>query len=198
MTIASRIQSRIRKPECRCPECAERRARDLPEENSRIDLTPVMFLVERIDHLEKRIKALESPSGAFEAFVNHCLRLRRESEVLKCESEVLDRILGLEKEEKNMRSDVAGDLRVQVTTPIKKPKNKELTTEQNRWNAEISSIRVRVEHCIGWVKNWKVIGTKFRCSHQIYTNVLQVVCGFVNDQTDAWQRKKHGYSGVLY
>ncbi len=104
----------------------------------------------------------------------------------------------LEKEEDNKKTECPETFRVLVTTPIKKPKNGELTKDESRWNAEISKVRVRVEHCIGWVKNWKVIGTRFRCSPTIYSSALQVVCGFVNQQTEAWQRRKFGYSGVLY
>jgi hypothetical protein len=80
--------------------------------------------------------------------------------------------------------------RVQVKTPFKKPKGKELTDEQEEFNRQLSAIRVRVEHCIGWVKNWAIIATRFRCAHSIYTLILRVVCGFVNMQTERWQLAK--------
>ena len=51
----------------------------------------------------------------------------------------------------------------------------------------ILAIRVKVEHCIGWVKNWAIVATRFRCSHLIYTSVMQTVCGLVNVQTRRWQ-----------
>ena len=104
----------------------------------------------------------------------------------------------LGKEKDNQRSDSLRDARILVTTPVKKPKNGELTKEESRWNAEISSVRVRIEHCIGWVKNWKIIGNRYRCSGKIYSSILQVICGFVNQQTEMWQRRKFGYSNVLY
>ena len=47
----------------------------------------------------------------------------------------------------------------------------------------LSAVRIRVEHCIGWVKNWAIVATRFRCSHLIYTSVMQTVCGLVNVQT---------------
>jgi hypothetical protein len=80
--------------------------------------------------------------------------------------------------------------RLQVKTPFKKPKGGELTEGQKEFNRQLSTIRVRVEHCIGWVKNWAIIATRFRCAHSIYTRILQVVCGFVNRQTERWQRAK--------
>jgi len=77
--------------------------------------------------------------------------------------------------------------RLTVYTPIKKPKGQELTDEQKAFNRQLGTIRVRVEHCIGWVKNWAIIAARFRCAHSIYTLVMQVVCGLVNWQTQRWQ-----------
>jgi hypothetical protein len=77
-----------------------------------------------------------------------------------------------------------------VKTPFKKPKGKELTEEQKAFNQQLGSIRVRVEHCIGWVKNWAIIATRFRCDLSIYTPILQIVCGLVNWQTQRWQAAK--------
>lgn len=74
--------------------------------------------------------------------------------------------------------------------PFKKPKGDQLTQEQKEYNRLVSSIRVRVEHCIGWVKNWGIIAARFRCAHSIYTLVCQVVCGLVNRQTEQWQEAK--------
>ena len=80
--------------------------------------------------------------------------------------------------------------RLTLETPFKKPKGGELTEPQVEFNRLLNAIRVRVEHCIGWVKNWKIIGTRFRCAHQIYTLVMQVVGGLVNWQTQLWQQAK--------
>jgi hypothetical protein len=74
-----------------------------------------------------------------------------------------------------------------VKTPFKKPKGQALTDEQKAFNRQLATIRVRVEHCIGWVKNWGIIATRFRCAHAIYTLVMQVVGGLVNWQTQRWQ-----------
>jgi IS5 family transposase len=80
--------------------------------------------------------------------------------------------------------------RLLVKTPFKKPKGGELTELQQVYNRAISQVRVRVEHCIGWVKNWAIIATRFRCAHAIYTQVMQVVSGLVNLQTARWQAAK--------
>ena len=77
--------------------------------------------------------------------------------------------------------------RLTVTTPIKKPKGGSLTEEQRLFNQALSRIRIRIEHCIGWVKNWAIVATRFRCDHGIYTSVMRVVSGLVNLQTLRWQ-----------
>jgi len=80
--------------------------------------------------------------------------------------------------------------RIIIQTPFKKPKGQDLTEEQKTFNRQLGAIRVRVEHCIGWVKNWKIIATRFRCAHSIYTPIMRVVCGLVNWQTQRWQATK--------
>jgi hypothetical protein len=80
--------------------------------------------------------------------------------------------------------------RLSVQTPFKKPKNQELTAEQKAFNRALGAIRVRVEHCIGWAKNWAILATRFRCDHTIYTSIFRTICGFVNVQTQRWQTAK--------
>jgi hypothetical protein len=77
--------------------------------------------------------------------------------------------------------------RVSVTTPYKKPKGGALIAEQKAYNRALSQVRVRIEHCIGWIKNGAIIATRFRCTHGIYTAILRTVCGLVNAQTLRWQ-----------
>jgi hypothetical protein len=80
--------------------------------------------------------------------------------------------------------------RLEVKTPFKKPRGKELPQDQQAFNTHLSKVRVRIEHCIGWVKNWAIIATRFRCAHTIYTAILRTVCGLVNAQTQRWQAAK--------
>ena len=59
--------------------------------------------------------------------------------------------------------------------------------QQEAFNQQLAAIRVRVEHCIGWAKNWAILAIRFRCAHSIYTSVMQTTCGLVNKQTQRWQ-----------
>lgn len=77
--------------------------------------------------------------------------------------------------------------RLTVKTPHKKPKGGELTEDQLAFNALLNAIRVRIEHCIGWMKNWAVLANRFRCAHSIYTPIMRTICGLVNLQTQRWQ-----------
>jgi len=77
--------------------------------------------------------------------------------------------------------------RLIVKTPFKKPKGQPLTEAQHAFNWQLSAIRVRVEHCIGWAKNWAILATRFRCTHAIYTSIMRTICGLVNKQTLRWQ-----------
>jgi hypothetical protein len=80
--------------------------------------------------------------------------------------------------------------RLLVQTPYKKPRGGDLTDEQRAFNAALSAIGIRVEHCIGWAKNWAILATRFRCAHDIYTAIMGTVCGLVNEQTARWQAAK--------
>ncbi len=77
--------------------------------------------------------------------------------------------------------------RLMVQTPHKKPKGGELTEAQRQDNHQLGQRRIRVEHCLGWLKNWAVVATRFRCAHTLYTDILRTVCGLVNAQTARWQ-----------
>jgi hypothetical protein len=80
--------------------------------------------------------------------------------------------------------------RLTVQVPYKKPKGGELTEEQLVFNAALSAIRIRIEHCIGWAKNWAILANRFRCAHSIYTPIMRTICGLVNLQTQRWQAAK--------
>ena len=80
--------------------------------------------------------------------------------------------------------------RLTVQTPFKKPKGGELSDEQRAFNRALGAIHVRIEHCIGWAKNWAIWSTRFRCAHTIYTPIMRTICGLVNAQTARWQAAK--------
>jgi hypothetical protein len=84
--------------------------------------------------------------------------------------------------------------RLTARTPLKKPRGGELTEEQRAFNRRLGAVRIRVEHCLGWLKHWAVLATRFRCAHGCYTTIMCVVCGLVNAQTARWQANKVAYS----
>jgi hypothetical protein len=83
--------------------------------------------------------------------------------------------------------------RLTVCTPFKKVAGQALTEQRQAFNSRLGVVRVRVEHCIGWVKNWAVMANCFRCSHLIYTAIMQTVCGLVDAQTRRWQMAHFAY-----
>jgi hypothetical protein len=67
----------------------------------------------------------------------------------------------------------------QITTPVKKPKNGELTTEQKENNQVISSARIGVEHWIRVVKIFAIARERFRLRISQYNSVISLVCSLV-------------------
>jgi hypothetical protein len=67
----------------------------------------------------------------------------------------------------------------QIITPVKKPKNEELTSKHKEENKVLSSERVFVEHLIRVVKIFKVIQERFRLQKHRYNSVILTVCGLV-------------------
>ena len=66
-----------------------------------------------------------------------------------------------------------------ITTPIKKPKNKELTIEQKELNQQFSSKRVYIEHRIRSLKIFRVIQERFRLNSKKYSKVMLTICGLI-------------------
>ncbi|MGH2414872.1 MAG: transposase [Microcystaceae cyanobacterium] len=66
-----------------------------------------------------------------------------------------------------------------ITTPIKKPKNRELTTEQKEQNKAFSAKRIFVEHRIRSVKIFRIAQERFRLNSQKYERVMLTICGLV-------------------
>lgn len=66
-----------------------------------------------------------------------------------------------------------------ITTPIKKPKNRELTTEQKEQNKAFSAKRIFVEHRIRSLKIFRVAQERFRLNPQKYEKVVLTICGIV-------------------
>lgn len=83
--------------------------------------------------------------------------------------------------------------RLTARTPHKKPRGGELTDEQRQANRALGAVRIRVEHCLGWLKHWAILATRFRCAHACYTPIMCVLCGLVNAQTARWQAAQAAY-----
>lgn len=66
-----------------------------------------------------------------------------------------------------------------IETPIKKPRNRKLTTEQKEENKKFSSKRIYVEHRIRSVKIFRVIQDRFRLNSEKYGQVIMTICGLV-------------------
>lgn len=66
-----------------------------------------------------------------------------------------------------------------TTTPVKKPKDRELTTEQKEENKEISSRRIFIEHLIRRLKIFRIAAEKFRLNSENYQTVILTICGLV-------------------
>lgn len=74
-----------------------------------------------------------------------------------------------------------------VTTfqPMKKPKGKELTTEQKQKNKELSRERIGVEHSIGGVKVFRIVHEIFRNFREGFDDlVIETACGLHNWRLD--------------
>lgn len=70
---------------------------------------------------------------------------------------------------------------VKVEMPHKKPRTKDLTEEQKLENKQKASVRVKVEHCIGRVKIYRILKDRIRLYKQgIKDLVMELGCALQN------------------
>ena len=70
---------------------------------------------------------------------------------------------------------------VNVQMPHKKPRTRDLTEGQKQQNKQKASMRVKVEHCIGRVKIYRVLKDRIRMYKQgIKDLVMELGCGLNN------------------
>lgn len=70
---------------------------------------------------------------------------------------------------------------VTVIQPKKKPRGKELTSEDKENNCAVSKIRIRVEHAIGGVKRYRIVKDKIRNWKEGFRDqVMETCCGLHN------------------
>lgn len=68
---------------------------------------------------------------------------------------------------------------INIKTPQKKPRGKELTDLQKDANKEISSDRIYVEHVIRLIKIFRAAKERFRMKGNKYEEVILTICGLV-------------------
>ncbi|MFH7029469.1 MAG: transposase family protein [Heteroscytonema crispum UTEX LB 1556] len=66
-----------------------------------------------------------------------------------------------------------------ISTPHKKPRNRELTAEQKAENKAFSSNRIFIEHIIRLLKIFRIASSRFRLHSHIYEQIILTVCGLV-------------------
>ena len=64
--------------------------------------------------------------------------------------------------------------------PIKKPRGKNLEKKDKKHNRKLSKERVVVEHVIGKMKKFNIMGTKFRNKLKRYDDMTSIVTGLIN------------------
>jgi len=67
-----------------------------------------------------------------------------------------------------------------VNIPVKKPKGKELSSKEKRYNKKQRKARVVVEHTISRMKKYRIMGEEFRNRLVRYDRMTSIVCGLVN------------------
>ena len=67
-------------------------------------------------------------------------------------------------------------LGITILQPFKKPKGKELTEEQKKWNRAISKVRVMVEHVIGSIKRYRIVKDECRLRKNRYPYKIMAIC----------------------
>jgi len=67
-----------------------------------------------------------------------------------------------------------------MTQPVKKPKGKELTKAQKKFNRKLSGIRIKVEQAIGVMKRYRAIHDVFRGKKKSHVFFMKNAAGLVN------------------
>jgi len=82
------------------------------------------------------------------------------------------------------KSDLTGDLGYYgangITLPNKKPKGKELTEEEKRYNKELSKRRITVEHSFGKMKIYQILAQRFRNPRNTHSLIFKNIAGLHN------------------
>jgi hypothetical protein len=70
---------------------------------------------------------------------------------------------------------------VNILQPLKKPRGRELTSDEKENNQAISHIRIRVEHAIGGVKRYRIVKDQLRTRKDDFRDrAMETCCGLHN------------------
>lgn len=64
--------------------------------------------------------------------------------------------------------------------PKKKSKKHPLTEEDIKYNKELGADRIFIEHTNGWIKRFKILGSRFRNNLDFFASFSVLICSFYN------------------
>lgn len=64
--------------------------------------------------------------------------------------------------------------------PKKQSKNHSLTEEDIKYNKELGADRIFIEHTNGWIKRFKILGSRFRNNLNFFAPFSVLICAFYN------------------
>ena len=67
-------------------------------------------------------------------------------------------------------------------TPYKRSKNHNLTADEKRFNHELSSKRIFIEHINAWIKRFKLLAYKYRNKRLRHGLRTALLCGIYNTE----------------
>jgi len=70
--------------------------------------------------------------------------------------------------------------RTHATIPRKKKRGTELSRDDKRFNHELSSKRIEVEHVIGWLKRFRIIADRYRNRRKRFGLRFTLIAGIYN------------------
>ncbi len=82
-------------------------------------------------------------------------------------------------EQQRFRGDKAYQGDKSTTTPLKKPRKKQLNAQEKQINKELAKERIFVEHLIRLIKIFRVASERFRLNSHKYEQVVTTICGLV-------------------
>jgi len=65
-------------------------------------------------------------------------------------------------------------------TPYKRSKNHRLAADEKRFNHELSSKRIFIEHINAWIKRFKILAYKYRNKRLRHGLRMVLICGIYN------------------